>query len=269
MKKLIVFLIVFTVFIGLIDTKVCAAEKYKWGKIIVEDGKTTAKVIIKKSTTTYSKKKGKYVINKKKIIKGNEFGIDGLYPFIEKGKVKFHLAKIGKNLYVKEKDKNVKLIGLDAEIRYNNIKKKTLSGTVTYQYNQFIGTRGDVGALIYAFPTGFMSGMVSQDEMFDMIENPNMTLERRIYFTKVDGYGHYRLKLPPDKYVILIRSNNAMQILGHKVDKITIDRLSDFITDISLSNPYALNAVKYKILDIDLNRNKSENYSVDFGYSFY
>lgn len=81
----------------------------------------------------------------------------------------------------------------------------TVKGCITYQYNEAIGTRGDVGADILLIPNDLPDGSLDIINAITFINLPEGCLH-----AEADGYGNYILQdVPVGKYVIVIRSKNT------------------------------------------------------------
>ena len=80
----------------------------------------------------------------------------------------------------------------------------TISGTITYKYNDFVGNRGDSGALILLISKDVKSlpdrlGLAMTSEKVD-----------GLYDTKADGNGNYVFNhIPAGEYYIVVLSKNT------------------------------------------------------------
>lgn len=124
-----------------------------------------------------------------------------------------------------------------------------LKGTVTWQYNSYVGTKPDVGASIYLIKE-------SQEDIskFKVIAN---------------GYGNYEINdVPVGNYFVVIISYKTTsdpktwhtKISGNISSVLSADNLSRLDTYISLH--------KYYVVEIKIKENKTVDVSYDFGNTY-
>lgn len=81
----------------------------------------------------------------------------------------------------------------------------TVKGCITYQYNEVIGTRGDVGADILLIPNDLPKESLSLINAITFVNLPDGCLH-----TEADGNGNYIFQnVPVGRYVLVIRSKNT------------------------------------------------------------
>lgn len=87
-----------------------------------------------------------------------------------------------------------------------------VEGTITWQYNDFVGTKGDTGAqvvLIRQPMTESLSG-VEDYHLSSIGSGLAFSFKDRIYVAEADGYGHYSLSdIPIGEYLAVIVSDNT------------------------------------------------------------
>lgn len=95
-----------------------------------------------------------------------------------------------------------------------------IKGVITWQYNKYVGTKPDNGAIIYLFPDQPVN-LIHNDEIniFSPImigstgitENTRMIEKKTgIYIAIADGYGHYEIQdIPSGEYTTLIVSRET------------------------------------------------------------
>lgn len=144
-----------------------------------------------------------------------------------------------------------------------------LKGTITWQYNNFVGTKGDVGAKIFLIPTNFNKNKVTdnQADMFAMIgECPNNS---GLFFGKADGYGNYIINnIPTGEYILLIVSAKTTRNFTEPIDLYTKSLLTPVVKDYNKFEILNLSINKYNILKININKGDVNNFSHDFGNTF-
>ena len=86
----------------------------------------------------------------------------------------------------------------------------SIKGTVTWQYNDFVGTKGDVGAKIELIPKDFDVNSISaeaEDSWLIKDESPDGS---GIFVTCADGYGNYEINgIPAGSYMLIIVSKQT------------------------------------------------------------
>lgn len=91
----------------------------------------------------------------------------------------------------------------EAKRKYNEENPATLSGLITYKYNNFVGNRGDTGAIVVAVNTD-----IHEPEKYEY--NKEIQGENGKYIATVDGKGNYKMTdLPSGNYAIFIVSRNC------------------------------------------------------------
>ena len=92
---------------------------------------------------------------------------------------------------------------------YDKTKTGSLTGVITYQYNDYVGTRADVGAKVLLMQINHIP--TNKDEsniggMYNIFGDPT------VYSSEVDGFGHYYFdNVPAGKYFLLILSKETNQ----------------------------------------------------------
>jgi hypothetical protein len=186
--------------------------KSMWGKTEVKAG-MVGKVLILKDTNLYTvvNEKLKY---SKLLKKGKEFGVYGY------SKSYGGVYKLNSTSYVKN-DKTIKFVkipenlkiptGTKAPTTPNNPTKPTgfggVKGDITWQYNDFIGTKPDVGAEIFLIPADFNPSKISQNSLKSYILAGIIPPSSNLFYAKANGYGRYEInKVPVGKYYLVISS---------------------------------------------------------------
>lgn len=152
---------------------------------------------------------------------------------------------------------------------YNKSKCGSMTGTITYQYNQYIGTRADVGAAVLLIQTnhiptdmdtlniGFVSGSYS---------------DPTLYYTEVDGMGNYYLNnVPAGEYFLLIQSEETNQSpeISELHGKMAENYLKGKISSEALDTlKKAMNVYSFVIERIEVRENQTYHYSKDWGYTY-
>jgi len=148
----------------------------------------------------------------------------------------------------------------------------TVKGTLTWQYNEFIGTKGDVGAKVVLIPATdeFSDKDTADNSTFAVLLSQTPQGKNGIYTTKADGYGHYELSgIPARSYYLVFVSNNATGYLDKEKICLTATTLLKplFTADEweSLERHLLLN--KHEVRTVDVEKGKTITESHDFGYT--
>jgi hypothetical protein len=148
---------------------------------------------------------------------------------------------------------------------YGNIK-----GTITWQYNRFIGTKPDVGANIFLIPVNFISSKysMSQLELFSMIGS--IPEGSNLHYVKANGYGNYELtNVPIGKYIIVISSKNTTRDFQQPIDSYTEETLVPILgSGYDKFKEFNLYLQKYNWSVIEIKKNSTLDVSKDFGFTF-
>lgn len=268
MKKLTIFILILTLFISVvsINGNEVHAQKIKWGKITVDDEIDWGKIQIKKNVYSYKLKGNKLVRNEKKVKKGKEYAVKE-FDFRKIGNKYLNLYKVGKNLYI-AKSKNVKYTYLSKEIRNKLVGNGTLQGTITWQYNKYIGTKPDVGANVIAFPKWNLE-FISMNDLTLSAESPSYAKKKGIYTTKVDGFGNYNLTLPAGGYYILIKSAKTTRNPNDQLDDNVLNTIVSCTDGFIDTNNFGL--YWYNSISEEIHITKGETYTLskDWGYTYF
>ena len=121
----------------------------------------------------------------------------------------------------------------------HNQKPGRLQGLVSWQYNEFVGTKPDVGAKIFLFPTRPHSKIKDEDVVsfaLGIIPEEN---KNEYYFAKANGNGNYTISnVKPGNYLVLIISENTNRNI---LDDTTVMSFSPLILDRILLKKHQMN----------------------------
>ncbi|GKU80166.1 stalk domain-containing protein [Paenibacillus sp. L3-i20] len=150
---------------------------------------------------------------------------------------------------------------------YNPSELGNIKGAITWQYNEYVGTKPDVGANVTLIPT--VVNKIVNDTFFALTLKQVDQGTNGIYTTLVDGNGDYNIDdVPAGKYFLLISSNNTNSDLT--VEKDDMDTLSQ-IFDKETMEMLELNLKleKYELKTITIKKDKTITESHDFGYTYF
>lgn len=146
----------------------------------------------------------------------------------------------------------------------NYVEYGTVSGTITYKYNDFIGNRGDTGALVIlisntveSLPDRLALGMTTEEA-------------EGVYTTEVNGSGTYTFSnVPSGEYNIVVISENT----NENPSKVYGSRSwgsAYFLFSEKGKESAELTAKVYKIRSgkITVVGDKTTDYSYDFGITY-
>ncbi|GAB7386170.1 hypothetical protein BSNK01_00050 [Bacillaceae bacterium] len=144
-----------------------------------------------------------------------------------------------------------------------------LKGTITWQYNEFIGTKPDVEAHIYVIPYDFNKNNFTQNEinLYTMIgivpENSGL------YYKRANGYGQFEINgIPAGKYIIVVVSNNTHRNPDEPISEYVESLLKDKL-DWDNFKKFRLDMNKHEVDVIEIKPNQTEDFSHDFGYTYF
>lgn len=147
----------------------------------------------------------------------------------------------------------------EAKIGYGKEHTGTMSGLISWKYNNFVGNRGDTGAKIFAVN---LETHEATDSLIDM-NAPQGT--NGIWISTADGNGNYKIdKIPCGNYAVFIVSNNTN---GNYPEYKTLDSVisqKEWITIETINNKAFIRSIKY-YNNIQINENEETTLSYDFG----
>ncbi|MDX1806603.1 MAG: S-layer homology domain-containing protein [Paenisporosarcina sp.] len=144
----------------------------------------------------------------------------------------------------------------------------TVKGSVTWQYNDFIGTKPDVGAKVFLIPNGFKHTNFTDLNLFTMIGSiPKLS---NLHYAKVDGFGYYELNdVPAGDYTIIITSKNTTRNPDSDIMvKLVLEKLLG-PTNYALFELFNLKINKHEWYSIEVKKDRTLNVSKDFGNTYY
>ncbi len=147
----------------------------------------------------------------------------------------------------------------EAKIGYGKEHTGTMSGLISWKYNNLVGNRGDTGAKIFAVN---LETHEATDSLIDM-NAPQGT--NGIWISTADGNGNYKIdKIPCGNYAVFIVSNNTN---GNYPEYKTLDSVisqKEWITIETINNKAFIRSIKY-YNNIQINENEETTLSYDFG----
>ncbi|MEC7819155.1 MAG: hypothetical protein VX454_10895 [Pseudomonadota bacterium] len=141
----------------------------------------------------------------------------------------------------------------------------SIKGTITWQYNNFVGTRGDTESNVFLFKLPlaetFSNIKSYQAKMIGLgvapTEKPGF-----FYAIKADGFGHYeRNDIEAGEYVALIQSENTTPSPDDLYTKRCSEQFREYIEDLRFFN-------KVYCRPIFIEPGKSISLSHDFGNTY-
>ena len=158
-------------------------------------------------------------------------------------------------------------------LRYDTSKTGSLTGVITYQYNDFVGTKADVGADVMLVQTNHVP-QETDDGIFTVFlaDSAFPGDDPTIYSTEVDGMGNYYFDdIPAGEYYILIRSKNTN--MSPQKAQWVYGWISDYLQN--KISPEALETLSlwvhtqsHQISTVNILPNKTARFSHDFGNTY-
>lgn len=137
----------------------------------------------------------------------------------------------------------------------------TVKGCITYQYNEAIGTRGDVGADILLIPKDLPEGSLNRINAIAFTNLPDGCLH-----TEADGNGNYIFQnVPAGRYMLVIRSKNT------RCEENTMFDVALFYSYFDAEGQKRLleGFENYESSWITVSGGEETVYSHDFGYTYF
>lgn len=143
-----------------------------------------------------------------------------------------------------------------------------IKGTITWQYNNYIGTKGDNGAKIYIIPTNFDITSISLEDEKRYYNYGTIPKDTNLFYAKADGYGSYEIDgIPAGEYYVLIISDNVNKDSRAPMSSFTEYVLKKMCRDLrnaGMSYETAVNKHTTKTVQIKVGITTSLSH--DFGY---
>lgn len=150
-----------------------------------------------------------------------------------------------------------------------SVPKGNLEGAITWQYNEFIGTKPDVGADVYLIPKKLKKGSLTTDKLIKVADKKIKAESVGIHFASVNGRGDYKIKgIEQGEYIILVISQKTFRdFLTDYNDKTANKLLKPYIKDWKNMTDGTLQMFKSVAEEITILPNETNDYSFDFGYT--
>ncbi|BAU27750.1 hypothetical protein DFP93_1023 [Aneurinibacillus soli] len=148
--------------------------------------------------------------------------------------------------------------------------KGSIKGVITWQYNDFVGTKGDVGAVIILIPADFNKSSLSEKDI--ILLSLGITPKNcDIYTTKADGYGNYQINnLPENDYVLLVISRKTFRNLNEPIPQYTLNKLKSLLGVSNSDNGLMTSLKLYNSIlkEVKITEGEEYQFSNDFGYTY-
>ncbi|MGF9910489.1 hypothetical protein [Brevibacillus porteri] len=148
-------------------------------------------------------------------------------------------------------------------------QKGALKGTITWQYNDFVGTKPDVNAKILLIRTDFDKNTITDVEegVFAIGLAPKNS---GLFAGKANGYGNYEIgNLPVGEYHIMIVSEQTTRNIMLPVDEYPITKLKPYIQKWDAFLSMSLVDKKYHVATITIEEGQTLDFSHDFGNTYF
>ncbi len=147
----------------------------------------------------------------------------------------------------------------EARIEYCKRNTGTMSGMISWKYNNFVGNRGDTGARIFAINLEIHE---AKDALIDMNAEQGTN---GIWISTADGNGNYKIdKMPCGNYAVFIVSNNTN---GNYPEYDTLNSIiskREWLTMETINNKTFIRSIKH-YENVLINANEEKTLSYDFG----
>ncbi|MED1800828.1 hypothetical protein [Brevibacillus porteri] len=148
-------------------------------------------------------------------------------------------------------------------------EKGALKGTITWQYNDFVGTKPDVNARIYLIPTDFDKNTITDLEEGMFAYDTIAPKGSGLYAAKANGYGNYEIgNVPAGEYHILVVSKQTIRNVQEPVDDLTAYTLNPYVRDWENFEAATFLLYKHVLSKITIEENQTLDFSHDFGNTY-
>lgn len=148
-------------------------------------------------------------------------------------------------------------------------QKGSLKGTITWQYNDYVGTKPDVNAKILLIRTDFDKNTIADEEaaLFALGSAPK---DSGLFTAKANGYGNYEIgNLPVGEYHILVVSGQTKRDLSQPIDEYVTSTLQPYARNWEEFSVLGLSANQYELSTITIEENQTLDFSHDFGNTYF
>jgi len=152
--------------------------------------------------------------------------------------------------------------------KYASTSYGSVTGMVTWQYNESIGTKPDTGADVLLVQTNHAP---TADDSYSLLVFSGL-LDDTIYSAEVDGSGNYYFNnIPTGEYYIMIKGKNTNE--SPSMQNINIASMRGYLngkfSEEALQNlELNIKLYSFEMKKITVKPNQTERISVDWGYNF-
>ncbi|QWU14453.1 hypothetical protein SAMN04487895_101765 [Paenibacillus sophorae] len=146
-----------------------------------------------------------------------------------------------------------------------------LKGTITWQYNDYVGTKPDVGAEIYLIPVKLKKNSLAISDFVKVADKKITAKSVGIYYTVANGYGNFEINnIPVGDYVIYVVSMKTLRdVLTPYNDETANKLLKPYIKNWNDFLKGSIQASKSVIDTMTVEKNQTIDFSFDFGNTVY
>lgn len=140
-----------------------------------------------------------------------------------------------------------------------------VKGNITWQYNDYVGTKADVGSVIFLFPIDMPKGLFTNAQALGIYSAP---IPEGCFKARVDGMGEYYIdEVPVGDYVLWVISENTSP--SPKMAVASFDYINKYFSDDLLENLKSFlefNDCAFEEMTVSEGDNV---FSYDFGNTYY
>jgi len=150
----------------------------------------------------------------------------------------------------------------------------TVEGTITWQYNNFVGTKGDVGAKVMLFPENVRISAADFELLQDGIPSAACVHRYHLFTGTADGYGKVTIDaLPLGSYHGIVYSAKTTRNLSAPFESYEATELRSLIqgdvSDDALNSSAWIHIFKWTVLsDIQVRKGQTTHFNHDFGNTY-
>lgn len=151
----------------------------------------------------------------------------------------------------------------------------TVEGIITWQYNDFVGTKGDVGAKVMLFPENAHISVADFELLQDGIPSTACFHKYHLFTGTADGYGKATIDdLPAGSYHGIVYSAKTTRNISAPFESYAATELrsliqGDISDEVLNSSPALIRIFKWAVVsDIQVRKGQTTHFNHDFGNTY-
>ncbi|SEF70579.1 Ankyrin repeat-containing protein [Paenibacillus sp. UNC499MF] len=151
-----------------------------------------------------------------------------------------------------------------------NKGKGNLKGTITWRYNEYIGTKPDIDARVYLIPVNFDKNSITEEQSRRFTFGYTPDNNTSLYYKSANGYGNFEINsIDAGDYYAVISSSKTKRRSLEPLSEYVVSTLKPLLRDWDDFSKFFLQMNKHEVKRITIKPNETLNISHDFGYTYY